>query len=67
MTRGLLSFTFGTMLLAATAAAQSVQDSSVPSDSEIREILVERIDSARQSVGIVVGIIEPVGRRVVAY
>jgi CubicO group peptidase (beta-lactamase class C family) len=29
--------------------------------------LVERVDAQRQSVGIVVGIIEPTGRRIVAY
>ena len=38
-----------------------------PDDSEIREILVKRIDQQKQSVGIVVGVIEPAGRRVVAY
>ncbi len=40
---------------------------SVPSDDEIREILVKRIDQQKQAVGIVVGVIEPTGRRVVAY
>ena len=39
----------------------------VPADSEIRTILVERVDKYKQSVGIVVGVIEPAGRRVVAY
>jgi serine-type D-Ala-D-Ala carboxypeptidase/endopeptidase len=39
----------------------------IPTDSEIRQILVDRIDKERQSVGIVVGVIEPAGRRVVAY
>src|SRR5215469_6951809 len=39
---------------------------SLPSTDEIREILVRRIDQ-KQSVGMVVGIIEPKGRRVVAY
>jgi D-alanyl-D-alanine-carboxypeptidase/D-alanyl-D-alanine-endopeptidase len=34
---------------------------------EIREILVKRIDQQKQAVGIVVGVIEPNGRRVVAY
>jgi CubicO group peptidase (beta-lactamase class C family) len=33
---------------------------------EIREILVKRIDQQKQAVGIVVGVIEPAGRRVVA-
>lgn len=39
----------------------------MPSDSEIRQILVDRIDVQHQSVGIVVGVIGPEGRRVVAY
>ena len=34
---------------------------------EIREILVKRVDQQKQAVGIVVGVIEPNGRRVVAY
>ncbi len=37
------------------------------STDKIREILVRRIDQQKQAVGIVVGIIEPAGRRVVAY
>jgi len=37
------------------------------SNDEIREILVKRVDHQKQAVGIVAGIIEPNGRRVVAY
>ncbi len=40
---------------------------TVLSTDEIREILVRRIDQQKQAVGIVVGVIEPNGRRVVAY
>src|SRR5262249_14484883 len=36
-------------------------------DDEIRRILVERIDVRKQGVGIVVGMIEPAGTRVVSY
>src|SRR5580693_4334564 len=39
----------------------------VPGTDEIREILVKRIDQQKQAVGIVVAVIEPDGRRVVAY
>jgi CubicO group peptidase (beta-lactamase class C family) len=53
------------VLVGQNFAAQSSQ--GVPTDAEIRNILVERIDTLRQSVGIVVGVIEPTGRRVVAY
>ncbi len=38
-----------------------------PSDSEIRQILVKRIDKEKQGVGIVVGVIDAKGRRVVSY
>lgn len=50
----------------APVAAQS-PPSSAASDGEIRGILAERIDVQRQSVGIVVGVVEPAGRRIVAY
>jgi CubicO group peptidase (beta-lactamase class C family) len=36
-------------------------------DKDIRAILADRIDVQHQSVGIVVGVIDPSGRRVVAY
>src|SRR5271155_1301594 len=39
----------------------------VPKADEIREILVRRVDQQKHAVGIVVGVIEPNGRRVVAY
>ena len=58
---------FATSLLTAVAAAQSVSSSPVPSNAEIRKILVERIDTFHQGVGIVVGVIDAHGRRVVAY
>ncbi len=38
-----------------------------PSNDDIRKILVERIDTRKGSVGIVVGIVEPEGRRIVSY
>jgi len=43
------------------------QSPAVLSSDEIREILVKRIDVQKQAVGIVVGVIEPNGRRVVSY
>lgn len=50
------------LLFAAQAALAQVID-----DAAIRKILVDRIDSRRASVGIVVGVIEPSGRRVVSH
>jgi len=56
------------MALAALAVARAAGgQTAVASDAEIRRILVERVDAQRQSVGIVVGVIEPSGRRVVSY
>ncbi|HVG90065.1 MAG TPA: serine hydrolase, partial [Alphaproteobacteria bacterium] len=52
--------------LAGIAAAQASQ-SSLPSDAEIRKILVDRIDVQHQGIGIVIGVIGPEGRRVIAY
>ena len=51
----------------AAAPPARAQAPAVPSDAEIRKILVDRIDAQKQSVGIVVGVIEPSGRRVVSY
>jgi CubicO group peptidase (beta-lactamase class C family) len=36
-------------------------------NDEIREILVRRVDQQKQAVGMVAGVIDPSGRRVVAY
>jgi serine-type D-Ala-D-Ala carboxypeptidase/endopeptidase len=47
--------------------AQSVPATSPPSDAEIRQMLVDRIDVQHQSVGIAVGIISSDGRRLIAY
>ncbi len=43
------------------------QPLTVAGSDEIREILVKRVDQQKQAAGVVVGIIEPNGRRVVAY
>ena len=51
------------VLAAGTAAAQSP---SLPNDDRIRDILVQRIDVERRNAGIVVGIVSPAGRRVIA-
>jgi len=55
------------ILMQPGAVAQSSPEVSVPADSEIRKMLADRIDVDRQSLGIVVGIIEPKGRRVISY
>ena len=50
----------------APAASTTSKASSAPSDADIRKILAERIDR-KQSVGIVIGVIDASGRRVVAH
>jgi CubicO group peptidase (beta-lactamase class C family) len=39
----------------------------LPSNEDIRKILIERIKTQHQSVGIVVGVIEPSGSRIISY
>src|SRR5271155_3242187 len=67
MKKIVLASLLGMILSIHCAVAQSSTSSPIPTDSEIRQILVDRIDKDRQSVGIVIGVIEPAGRRVVAY
>ncbi len=55
------------VMLFAFIAAQPVPEPGVPSDAEIQRILVNRIDVQHRSLGIVVGVIDAQGRRVVAY
>ena len=47
--------------------AQSSTKSAFPTDAQIRDLLVERIDKQHQSVGIVVGIVDSTGRRTISY
>jgi CubicO group peptidase (beta-lactamase class C family) len=59
---------FALMVLSVSAAKVSTTaEGPVPSDAEIRQILVQRVDQFHQSVGMVVGILTPAGRRIVAY
>jgi serine-type D-Ala-D-Ala carboxypeptidase/endopeptidase len=51
----------------AGAQTPTLSPAGVPSDAEIRRILADRIDVQKQGIGIVVGIIDSHGRRVVAY
>ena len=60
------------ILLLSLATAQTVPNQAVPgqalpSDDEIRQVLVDRIDVQHKSVGMVVGIITPQGRRLITY
>lgn len=67
MIRNIFLIGFGMLLSAASAIAQTAQQLPVLPDSDIHKILVQRIDEYKQGVGIVVGVIEPTGRRFVTY
>ncbi|UVK54002.1 serine hydrolase [Mesorhizobium sp. AR02] len=49
-----------------TKANSRERNSSLPSDLEIARILAERVGEHRQAMGVVVGIVEPQGRRIFA-
>jgi len=53
----------GLVLLSSISA--SIAHAQPPDDAAIRRMLEERIDTTKQSVGIVVGIVTPEGRRVI--
>jgi hypothetical protein len=66
MKKAALGIFLGAILSIHCAVAQPPRNSPmvpspivVPPDSEIRQILIDRIDKEWQSVGIVVGVIEP--------
>ena len=67
MQRRLKLWILWAVLGAAGAWAQPATDSTVPTDAEIRAALADRVDTQHRSVGIVVGIVEPTGQRVIAY
>ncbi|RWL93202.1 MAG: serine hydrolase [Mesorhizobium sp.] len=57
-----------TGVLCLTAVAPKAEaPAPVPSDAKIRAMLVDRIDTRQQGVGIVVGVIGAEGRRIVPY
>jgi CubicO group peptidase (beta-lactamase class C family) len=54
-------------LAAAVVGRLSAQSPTPLSDTDVKQILVDRIDRDRQSIGIVVGLVGPTGRHVIAY
>ncbi|HTS50889.1 MAG TPA: serine hydrolase [Bryobacteraceae bacterium] len=61
ITRRAASFLAGFLLFSASAFSQ------VLSDAEIRKILVDRVGSENLGIGVVIGVIDSNGRRVIAY
>ena len=64
---GFLHLISAFMVGALPLVAQSSGSSTLPTDAQIRDLLVERIDKQHQSVGIVVGVIDSTGRRIISY
>ena len=65
--RNAFVFAVNMLLLRTLAFAQAPVDSPLPADAEIHQILADRIGSQDTGIGIVVGVIDAKGRRVVAY
>ena len=55
------------VLCAVTALAQSAPAPSAAGDADIRTALADRIDNAKRSVGMVVGVIGPQGSHTIGY
>jgi serine-type D-Ala-D-Ala carboxypeptidase/endopeptidase len=65
--RSALVFAVSMVLPRVAAFAQAPVDSPLPSNTEIRKILADRVGSENSGLAIVVGVIDAKGRRVVAY
>jgi serine-type D-Ala-D-Ala carboxypeptidase/endopeptidase len=52
---------------ALVASVRASLEISLASDAEIRELLVDHVDAQRKSVGTIVGLLTPQGRRIVSY
>jgi serine-type D-Ala-D-Ala carboxypeptidase/endopeptidase len=55
------------LLLAGLALTSVPAFSQVPSDAEIRKILADRVGSENNGTGIVIGVVDANGRRIVSY
>jgi D-alanyl-D-alanine-carboxypeptidase/D-alanyl-D-alanine-endopeptidase len=55
------------LFLACISIGQPTTGSAIPSEDAIRKILIERLGASSNQIGIVVGVIEPAGRRIIAY
>jgi CubicO group peptidase (beta-lactamase class C family) len=57
----------GLLVITTQFGARAQEKSTIPPDPEIRRILEQRVDVEKQSLGIVVGVIDTNGRRIVPY
>jgi len=63
----LLRLMFIIFIVAIIINCQLKAQSVYPSDEEIRNELIKKIDYEHESIGMVVGIITPEGRRIISY
>ena len=63
----LAGLVIGTPMCAGPVSAQASGPTPLPSDLAIEKLLTARIDAERRSVGIVVGVVTPAGRRIVSH
>src|ERR1700733_7261959 len=64
--RNIILFAIG-ILIGTAALAQTPAAAPMPSDAEIHKILADRIGAENLGIGMVVGIVDAKGRRIVAY
>jgi serine-type D-Ala-D-Ala carboxypeptidase/endopeptidase len=69
MLKAIATIAIGLWLMTATItqAASPPTDWTVPTDPEIRQLLVDRIDVQHRGVGVVVGVIDAHGRRIISH
>ena len=65
--RGAVALLFAVATMAWSSSSFAQDRSILPADAEIRRILMDRVETHRQTLGIVVGIVEPSGTRIVAH
>jgi D-alanyl-D-alanine-carboxypeptidase/D-alanyl-D-alanine-endopeptidase len=64
---GLASTLLGLSKIAATQSSAPDAAAVFPSEADVRQILVHAVDTEKRTVGIVAGLIDPSGSRVVSY
>jgi D-alanyl-D-alanine-carboxypeptidase/D-alanyl-D-alanine-endopeptidase len=65
--RNIFLFAMAMVLASAAAFAQAPPAAPMPSDAEIHKILADRIGAENLGIGMVVGIVDAKGRRIIAY
>ena len=59
--------TLAILFITSPAVAQTAVPAPMPTDAEIRHMLVTRVEVQRQATGIVIGIVDARGRRIISY